>query len=99
MKALTEALVERERKYRVALDCLRDPASEAAVDGAYYELREALELIHCLRRLIDGRTRDEIHRAFGAPGDFGYETVIGRALFAVYRGKSGECVVRASEET
>ena len=51
-------------------------------------LREAVEMTGCMRRLLAGRTIDEIHRAFGAPGDFGYETPIGAALAAAYRGGS-----------
>lgn len=87
MDALVAALSERERAYRAAIDTLRDPASEAAIDGAARELREALELVRCLRRLVQGRTVEEIHRAFGAPGDFGYETAIGEALSKIYRGE------------
>lgn len=49
-------------------------------------LREAEELVRCLRRLVGFCTPDDIHKAFGAPGDFGYETPIGAALAKVYRG-------------
>jgi hypothetical protein len=55
--------------------------------GDIRDLREALELVGCLRRLIAGRTVAEIHKAFGAPGDFGYETPIGDALYQLYQGK------------
>jgi hypothetical protein len=47
-----------------------------------------VELVRCLRRLLAGRSVDEVHRAFGAPGDFGYETAIGDALSRVYRGEA-----------
>lgn len=77
--ALTAALRAKEQRCLEAVDRLRDedhPDAEA--------WREAVELIGCLRRLVQGSTVREIHRAFGAPGDFGYETPIGQALAAVY---------------
>jgi hypothetical protein len=46
------------------------------------ELREAAELIRVLSRVIDGKT---IYRAFGAPGDWGYERPLGNALSLLYR--------------
>lgn len=87
MDALDKALVSRARAYRAALDaleaCAREEDEEAASLAAR-ELREAIELVACLRRLLAGRTVEEVHRAFGAPGDFGYETPIGAALARVY---------------
>lgn len=83
---LQKALAERERAYAAAIDRLRaivenDPeAWDSTVD-----LREAVELVRCLRRLLEGRSLVEIHRAFGAPGDFGYENPIGAALDETYR--------------
>ena len=84
-RELVDALLKQERLYADAIDTLRDPASESAISGAAWKLREAVELVRCLRRLLAGRTTEEIHRAFGAPGDFGYETPIGEALSRLYR--------------
>ena len=39
--------------------------------------RTTAELIRCLARMIEGKT---LYQAFGAPGDWGYETPIGMAL-------------------
>ena len=80
-QVLVDALARRQRHYLEAIDRLRDADHPDAV-----LLREAVELAGCLRRLLADRTVDEIHRAFGAPGDFGYETPIGAALAVVYRG-------------
>lgn len=88
--ALATALITRDRRYGAALDRLREVAASNpdAENGAYDDaatLREALELVRCLRRLVGGQSAVEIHRAFGAPGDFGYDTPIGDALAAIYR--------------
>ena len=85
--ALVAALAKRERDYRDALDTLRDEIREGDDEKAYLaarSLREAIDLVGCLRRLVKDRTVLEIHTAFGAPGDFGYETPIGAALARVY---------------
>jgi hypothetical protein len=44
-------------------------------------LRHAYELILTLGRLVDGKS---LHDAFGAPGDWGYDTPMGQALYAHY---------------
>lgn len=41
------------------------------------EVRDGAQLIRVLARIVDGVT---IAKAFGAPGDWGYETPIGEAL-------------------
>ena len=41
------------------------------------------ELLRCLARILEGK---EPHRAFGAPGDWGYGTPIGDALKEAYSG-------------
>lgn len=46
---------------------------------------DAAELMRVLARVLEGK---EIHRAFGAPGDWGYGTPIGDALAKAYRGES-----------
>ena len=50
------------------------------------ELRRTVRLLGCLRRLVVGRTPQELHEAFGAPGDWGYEIPLGDALYKLYRG-------------
>jgi hypothetical protein len=44
--------------------------------------KDNAELINVLARLLEGKTP---YQAFGAPGDWGYETVIGDALAEAYR--------------
>lgn len=85
MKTLVDALASRQRDFRDAIDRLPDDSDEARGDIAM--LREAVELVGCLRRLVADRTTDEVHKAFGAPGDFGYDTPIGDALAKVYRSR------------
>lgn len=92
-RILTDAIYQRERAYSEAIDRLRELASGSAlsedeVSGLVVALREAIELVRCCRRLVAGRTVLEIHKALGAPGDFGYETPIGDALQRLYSGYS-----------
>lgn len=84
-KLLQDAIAKRERDYVRALDALR---RDDEPDGVVHDLREAIELARCCRRLLAGRSVEEIHRAFGAPGDFGYDTPIGDALSKIYRGEA-----------
>ena len=88
--AIADALARQEKLYRKAIDRLRELASEEAENEVYditFTLREAITLVGCLRRLSEGRTVRELHQAFGAPGDFGYENPIGSALDKLYRGE------------
>lgn len=88
-ETLEAVLAKRERDYASALDRLRELAPTEAESEVYdltILLREAVEVARCARRLTRGRTLHEIHKAFGAPGDFGYETPIGDALARTYRG-------------
>ena len=85
---LQAAIETRAREYDTAIDRLRGLASdetESEVFDLTILLREAVALARCLRRLTQGRTTEELHKAFGAPGDFGYGTPIGSALDRVYR--------------
>lgn len=87
-EVLTKALIRRTNEYSASLDHIRgvienDPES---YDHTVH-LREALELTRCLRRLVPHCSLAQIHQAFGAPGDFGYESVIGDALARLYRGE------------
>lgn len=45
-------------------------------------LGDAEELTRALAKLLEGQT---LQQAFGAPGDWGYSTAIGKALVKVYR--------------
>ncbi len=83
-KPLTDALAARERVLSDTIDRLRERDEEDPAQ--IWVLRESVELIRCLRRLVPGCTVDQIHEAFGAPGDFGYENPVGAALAKVYRG-------------
>lgn len=86
---LIRALVERERVYSHAIDRLRELATDET-EGEVYDLttqlREAVEVCRVCRRLVEGRSLKELHDAFGAPGDFGYGSMIGDALATIYRG-------------
>jgi hypothetical protein len=46
------------------------------------EDRDNAELFNVLARLVEGRAW---HKAFGAPGDWGYQTPIGKALSETYK--------------
>lgn len=47
--------------------------------------RMAEALIGCLCRLLVGRTKEEIRKAFGAPGDYGHNSSLGIALDTYYQ--------------
>lgn len=91
--SLQEAIYKRYRESEAALDKLADLAyhadgtDEGEIHDAKRLVREAIEVARCCRRLLKGRTPGEIHAAFGAPGDFGYDTPIGDALAKLYRGE------------
>lgn len=90
-KELADAIEKHARRYSDAIDRLREiatPSAENETHDLTRTLGEAVELVRCLRRLTRGRTAEEIHGAFGAPGDFGYETPLGAALARVYRGEA-----------
>ena len=88
MSALVAAIRSREADYAGSLDHLIEHVeSDVDATGHAQQLREAVELVRCLRRLVPHCTVEQIHKAFGAPGDFGYETAIGDALARFYRGK------------
>lgn len=81
IKTLQNAIAQRQKAYHDALDRLAEDADDR------WLLREAIELAGCLRRALEapGLKVEDIHRAFGAPGDFGYGTPIGDALAQLYR--------------
>lgn len=83
-RAFVAALEQRACEYSAALERLGELADEVEAYELTCQLREAVELVRCLRRLVSGLNVQEIHRAFGAPGDFGYQTPIGAALARLY---------------
>lgn len=68
----------RAEDVRAAAD-IDDPSTQDQRDNA--------ELLNCLARMLEGKP---IHKAFGAPGDWGYGTPIGDALIAAYQAPSPE---------
>lgn len=50
-------------------------------DDASHRIREGAELVRVLSRIVEGQS---LHDAFGAPGDWGYHSPIGRALLRHY---------------
>lgn len=60
-------------------------AREAAEDldgAAHDQVRDVCELARTLARVIEGQNAV---RALGSPGDWGYETPIGKAIYAVLK--------------
>lgn len=47
---------------------------------------ETAELLRCLARVVEGKTR---YKSFGAPGDWGYGTPIGDAVMDAIRTNPG----------
>jgi hypothetical protein len=91
MDNLQAAIEKYGRDASDAIERLRELASPEAENEVYditLMLRLNLTLLGCLKRLCAGRTAQEIHAAFGAPGDFGYGTPLGDALMRIYRGES-----------
>jgi hypothetical protein len=87
---LADAIYQQEAICRKALDRMRELGTEQSTEETYEltrTLRLAVDLTGCLRRLVPGLTVQEIHAAFGAPGDFGYETPLGETLARIYLGK------------
>lgn len=66
-----------------------DPDDDERDSGSLMTLkttvRTAIDLIDALKKLARGRTLGELHDAFGAPGEWGYETAFGQALSEFYR--------------
>lgn len=48
---------------------------------------EAARLVHATRFFVKEAPISEIHRLFGAPGDWGYDTPLGAALYRLYSEK------------
>lgn len=60
---------------------LREKAEEIQKIESLWDANrlDVAELLRVLARLVEGKT---LYRAFGAPGDWGYSTAIGKALAA-----------------
>lgn len=98
-----EQLLKALREIEESLDSHADLANEAmeAVDSetdlgkeieeAGYEPRgvflKSVRLLGVLRAFAEKATAQEIHRTFGAPGDWGYHTPLGDALYRLYSEK------------
>jgi hypothetical protein len=63
---------------------------EKAIRAAALEPRDAAELSRVLARLIAGKT---LHEAFGAPGDWGYDTPLGQAVLQMYQENGGSKIL------
>lgn len=61
-----------------------DQDASEALDALDEQRRTLVRLLDCLCRLAEGATREQIRKAFGAPGDWGYDTPIGAALYRLY---------------
>lgn len=92
VSALESAVREAIRQAEFSADELALMAEEGGADigGRRRKCRDVARLAACLAKLIDRRTAREIHDAFGAPGDWGYETPIGEALYALYSATPSE---------
>lgn len=67
---------------------LRDAAQEILDnDGVLEASKTAAHLTQCLARALerDFLTLDQVYALFGAPGDWGYGTPIGKALQTLYK--------------
>lgn len=82
--ALIRALQGEQKDIRQTFDRLLVVIGAGESSRVVDQFRNALEYIACLRRLLVGRSLREVHDAFGAPGDFGYEHPVGMALAEIY---------------
>lgn len=81
-----ETIVDAVQRVRDLADGAEGETEQTLRDVAR-DLRNAAELVRCLRFLVAGRTLQELHAAFGSPGDWGYGTPLGHALARLYAGK------------
>jgi len=71
-KKLAAAVREMKAKVDVIMD-----ADVPEVEAVRDDLRDVKDLLGVLAHIVDGKPID---RAFGSPGDWGYQTAIGAAL-------------------
>jgi hypothetical protein len=94
-KILIDAINARVADYTRGLDAALDSIeNDPEAYDKVHTLREAIELVRCLRRIIQDLPINAIYKAFGAPGDFGYDTPIGDALSRLYRSSGGSSPYR-----
>lgn len=84
----TTDLVTLERVLRRHAEAVHNLVADETSDQDTRTLRDGAELIRVLARMVAGKTIQEVHRAFGAPGDWGYETPIGNTLSNLYTPKT-----------
>ncbi|WP_411887389.1 hypothetical protein [Hydrocarboniphaga effusa] len=77
-KAVQGMAARLDRVRAVVREAAEENETLADADGA---MLGAYELLLSLARLLDGKS---LHGAFGAPGDWGYDSDIGRALYGIY---------------
>jgi len=83
-------LIRALRAKAEAINDLRDQAElridrgepQSLSDADLNLLRDAQELVRVLARVVEGKPLVGSFSAFGAPGDWGYHTDIGKALAA-----------------
>lgn len=69
---LAEAVLEMKTKVRTIMD-----ADVPEIEAVRDDLRDVKDLLGVLANIIGGKS---VERAFGSPGDWGYNTPIGAAL-------------------
>jgi len=87
-EALARAVLKMSEESRESIDRLNDLATDEIEDQFCSEIRRlhrTVRLVEILSELVTGCTAQQIHAAFGAPGDWGYETPLGDALHRIYR--------------
>ena len=67
---------------KVVRDSARKLGEVEDEESGYSKFPDETELLNVLARLLEGK---EVMRAFGAPGDWGYDTPIGKAIADIYR--------------
>lgn len=78
--ALCSAIRREASLIDAAREFLRESDDEAAIEHAR-NIRSAIDLVRSLAKIVEGKS---LHEAFGAPGDWGYDTPIGLALYEHY---------------
>lgn len=89
MAATTEILAAVLRQIAAECDDARSElpdSDDRSIERASRRLRDSGELVRVLARLVEGK---DLHAAFGAPGDWGYSTKLGQALYQHYSQKVG----------
>lgn len=81
-KALVGVLAQIEKSTRKAQSLAEDDL--AAGHLALRQLELLGHLTYTVRLFVRTATPGEIHRLFGAPGDWGYDTPLGDALYRFY---------------